>query len=272
MTARDATESPDAEPSRAARPDVAPLECALALKLVRRFVSGDEQVAERARLRAHLSACTECSAQYRSEVVLLSRLARGGDRSLESVQRLRERARREIAGRQRTRRVPLVRLVLPAVALYALFVIAGPALGGPAKLECLAGEVHVGRDLLAPGAPAAELARGVLCTSGANARAKLTCGDTVLVLEPDTAVLFERTQPLRVRLFGGRLAVDGAATVTSAAGVVEVPKGAGAIEFTSGTLSAVANDASWNLCDATGDQPVLPGERRTAVLGQMRTP
>lgn len=267
MSVRDAAEGQGVEP-----PAAAPLECAQALKLVRRFVSGDEQVAERARLRAHLARCTECSAQYRSEVVLLARLARGGERSLESVQRMKERASRELRQGQGRRRVPLVRLVLPAVGLYAIFVIVGPALGGDAELECLAGEVHVGAQLLEPGAAAAQLARGALCTSGANARAKLTCGDTVLVLEPDTALLFERAQPLRVRLFAGRLGVDGAATVTSAAGVVEVPEGAGAIEFTSGTLSAVSNDASWNLCDAAGDQAVLPGERRTAVLGQPRTP
>jgi hypothetical protein len=262
MSARDAAEPPQS----------APLECAQALKLVRRFVSGDEQVAERVRLRAHLASCPECNAQYRSEVVLLSRLARGGERSLESVQRMKARASRELARGQGRRRVPLVRLVLPAVGLYAIFVIVGPALGGAAQLECLAGEVHVGNVLLAPGAPAADLARGALCTSGANARAKLTCGDTVLVLEPDTALLFERGEPLRVRLFGGRLAVDGAATVTSAAGVVEVPEGAGAIEFAAGALSAVADNASWNLCDAAGDQPVLPGERRTVVLGQPRAP
>lgn len=251
------------EPTRpegsAPTPDAGALACSDALALVRRFVSGDEDVAARAQLRAHLAACTACREQYRAEVVLVAQLARGGARGLESVRRMEARATRQLVGERRGRRVPIARLVLPAVGLYALFAIAGPEKGGPAHCSSLAGSVHAAGEELRVESGERELKRGAACSTDDVSRARLARGGSVLVLEPSSALLFERSEPFRVRLVYGRLLVEGPVLVTTAFGAVAVEDGAGVIELGRDALEVACTRGALRLDDAAGEEELHAG-------------
>lgn len=235
-------------------------ECARMRRAIRRFVAGGDGEAggERDELRAHLRRCGECRDQYRSEVVLVAGLARAGDRSPVSVERLRARARDIVTGSRREKRVSLVHLVLPAFGLYALFVIGGGE--HPARVLSVDGAVQLGsRDALARG-DERELRRGVVCTTDALSRGRIEAGGSVLTLEPGTALLVERTSPLRVRLFGGCVLVDGPAIVTSAAGVVESTGGSGCVRLDASALDVASANESWRVSAASGELLATPGE------------
>jgi hypothetical protein len=240
------------------------IECAEALALVRKFVAGAEDVARRTELRAHLAGCVGCREQYRSEVVLVARLAHGGARELDTVRAMESRAGRIIAGGRlaaggAARRFRLARVLLPVASLSALIAIAGHGRGGPARIESVAGTVDAAGTQLAPGDEPVELERGHVCTTGAGARARIEQGGTVLVLEPDTALLFERTTPLRVRLYGGSVLVDGAATIETAAGIVAAPDGAGVVSVDARRLAVVAGAGGWRFEGARESAVLAPG-------------
>ncbi|MBK7874843.1 MAG: hypothetical protein IPJ77_03685 [Planctomycetes bacterium] len=239
------------------------LDCATTLVLVRRFVSGAEDVAERARMRAHLAACVTCREQYRSEVVLLAQLARGGARGLESVRRMEQRAARRLVGERYSRRVPFARLVLPAVGLYALFAIAGPEKGGPARLASLGGVVLAAGAPLEPAQGAHELERGAACSTDEHARARITRGESGLVLEPESAVIFERSEPFRVRLVYGRLLVEGPVVVTCALGVVSLEQGAAVVDLDAHGLAVTCTRGVARLEDAHGREELAAGAAAT---------
>ncbi|MBI5364799.1 MAG: hypothetical protein HZA53_16605 [Planctomycetes bacterium] len=264
------------DPAREPAPDAAErsavsgaISCATALALVRRFVAGDEDVEARPRMRAHLAACPACRDQYRGEVVLVARLARGGARSLESVRRMESRAGRSLDRERRGgRRVTLARLVLPAIGLYALYAIAGPGEGGPARYACLAGTAHhAGAPIARTDAPV-ELQRGGLCATEAG-RARLEWAGNALVLEPETALRFERQDPLRARLFYGRVLVEGGAVLSTVAGVVEIESGSAVVELSEGGLSVACSRGAARIVDVAGTQTIEPGE--SAARAALRT-
>lgn len=244
------------------------LGCDAALALVRRFVSGDEDVAERTRLRAHLARCVACREQYRAEVVLLAQLARGGERPLESVRRMEERASRVVGARWARKRSGLVRLVLPSFGLLALYLIADWKHGvAPASVESVAGRVQVGETSLEASEEPRALPFRSICATDERSRAVLTLGESRVVLEPDTAVCFERGEVLRVRLFFGRLLVDGPVVVTSAAGVVEARTGSGVVELAGTALDAACASGEWSVADPAGSRAIGAGERARVLAG-----
>lgn len=265
----DASESaPDAAGGHGGAPETIDVGCAQALELVRRFVSGDEHVAERTRLRAHLARCVACREQYRAEVVLLAQLARGNERPLESVRRMEERANRVVGARWSRKRSGLVRLVLPGFGLLALYLIADWKHGiAPASVESIAGCAQVGGAPLRESDEARELPFRSICATDERSRAVLTLGESRIVLEPDTALCFERGAVLRVRLFFGRLLVDGPAVVTSAAGVVEARSGSGVVELVGTALDASCASGEWSIDDPSGTRTIGAGERARVLAG-----
>lgn len=247
-------------PSSDAELDDSPTpECRNARRWIRRFVAGDEEVESRAALRAHLASCGACRDQYRAEVVLVAGLARGNQRSLESLQRLRSRARSVVSGSARERRASLAHLILPAFGLYALFQLAGKDTQR-AHVRAVTGTVAIAQTTLADGESPRELKRGTVCVTDSSSRALLEAGESSLTLEPGTALLFERAVPLRVRLFAGRLLVEGPAIVTSAAGVLESDLGGGTVSFDGGGLEVVSAVDSWRVSASSGTLCARAGE------------
>ncbi len=255
--------SPDpAEPdasSDAELGDAPTPECPSARRWIRRFVAGDEEVESRAALRAHLASCGVCRDQYRAEVVLVAGLARGTQRSLESLERLRTRARTVVAGSARDRRASLAHLILPAFGLYALFQLAGQDTQR-AHVRAVTGTVSVADTTLADDQTPRELKRGTVCVTDGSSRAHLDVGESSLTLEPGTALLFERAVPLRVRLFSGCLLVDGPAVVTSAAGVLESDAGSGTVRFDEHGFEVVSAVDGWRVSAASGTRCARAGE------------
>ena len=106
-----------------------------------------------------------------------------------------------------------------------------------------------------------------LCATDAGSRARLFADASVITIEPDTALAFERGPRLRVRLFFGRLLVDGPAVVTSAAGVVDVRSGSGVVELTGNTLRVACASGEWRVDDPSGERVLAVGESTALQIG-----
>lgn len=214
----DTTESatPNAETPRA-------IDCATAASLVRRFLAGEEVVEQRADMRAHLASCGSCQAQYRSSVETVARLARA-PRDGGASTRVRGRFFASAAGSRRARRFGL--FFVPAAALACVYLMTGRGTGSPSvELKVLEGHVQVGETILDTSSARMELVASQGGRTEPGARARIEAGATNVEIDPSTAFATERLHPLRIRLFEGRVTVQGTLAVTTHVGVLEITEG-----------------------------------------------
>jgi hypothetical protein len=137
-----------------------------------------------------------------------------------------------------------------------------------ASLEVLAGEVVLTSNTYAAVDPAVPLVRGDQCSTGPGGRARIECASAVVELEEDTLLVVEDEMEGRFRLDAGVLRVEGACTVTSRFGVVEVRSGRGGLRVGSAGLELESRDGRAVATNSLGARRLVPGTR--AVLGHPR--
>lgn len=235
----------------------ASIACRDALALIRRFVTGDEDVQQRDSLRAHLVRCGVCRDQYRAEVMTLARIARAPELVLPRRTGVPIASGVQATKPARGRRLSATKLLLPAFGLCALWAIAerGPD-AGDVRIRSLGGEVRAAAAILRAGEEPLPLMRGSTCSTSNDARARLEGPGGSIVLEPSAALMVERSGPLRVRLFAGSILIDGSAIVTTASGVIEVEDGRAAVRIGPEELLVACGRGACKLTDPRGDREV----------------
>lgn len=246
----------------AAEPDE--LTCDQAAPLVHRFLSGDEDVAARMRLRAHLAGCASCRVDYQASVETLARLARAprtaGDGATYSPRALftAGRATRSVGGGQRQFR--LTKFALPAFGLFAVLVLSGRAREPQdAKFSVLDGAVRLDGHTVAPADGSVVLARSQAGTTDEFSRARVVAEQVTLVIESSTAFAVERVSPLRVRLFGGQISFEGSAVVSTPVGVLEIEDASGTVRIDGHAIEVATTRGQVGFQDPRGRRVVQPG-------------
>lgn len=209
-------------------------------------------------MRAHLASCGACREQYRSSVETVARLARA-PRGGEASTRARGRFFASATGPRRARRVSL--FLVPAAALVCVYLMTGRGTGSPpVELKVLEGHVQVGETILDTSSARTELTASQGGRTEPGARARIDAGASSVELGAATAFATERLDPLRIRLFEGRVTAQGTLALTTHVGVLEITEGRAHVTLDERglTLENVAGKLVY--ADRMGLQEVAEGE------------
>lgn len=250
------TTKPEAPSAETPRTPEKAIDCASAAILVRRFLAGDEAVEQRGEMRAHLASCETCRTEYRSSVETIARLARV-PRSDE--RRAHGRFFSSTTGPRRKRGVGMVFLPIAAIACVYWMSRRGPA-DSTVELKVIEGHVQVGETVLDASSSRLELKGSQGGRTEAGARARIEAGTTSVEIEPSTAFSTERVNPLRMRLFEGRMSIAGTLAVTTHIGVLELTDGRAHVTLDERGLTLESTSGKLIYADRTGVQEVAPGE------------
>jgi len=239
-------------------------ECKRACERITSYLSGTSRVRDHRALHAHLNACSDCNEIYRSALLSAARHGREmrGERELRTTRdQPSERAVPAAALVPRKKRAGMKVFVLAALGI-ALLSRAFPAQTGP-NVELLAGHASVGDKGLTADGASAPLRSGDWLTTEAGSRARIAGGDVSFELGPSSRVRVVDPERAEVRLDAGELWVDGACTVTSEWGWVQVDSGRA--HFVCEDDDVLVESISAPLIAATGF-----GEQRLAAGGAVR--
>lgn len=156
----------------------------------------------------------------------------------------------------------IAKIVLPAFGVCSLFLILGERSASREELllRSLGGEVRAGEQRIEPEGEPLALARGSSLSTGPDARARLDTEGGSLVVEPATAVMIERTHPLRVRLFEGTLIAAGDVVITSAERVIELHEARSVVRIDAQALTIENAAGACRSIDPRGETRVGAGE------------
>jgi hypothetical protein len=249
------------EPSEAA--------CEEASESIRGFVSGLLDVDRERALRAHLDRCGDCRDHYRAAVITTAHIGR--ERRLERDAREKrvrsERLRRMARDGQPGGRPSFFRLrtlLYPAFFAFLMWQVSGLLTRNSGiAVERLEGSVSAGPLELFDGRGRAPLGIGQPCSTEADGSARVEAGSTNLVLGPQTDLVLESAQPLRVRLGRGSLRAHGTCVVATRLGIVDVTKGQAEVALGRGALQIRALEGE---CAFTGPDGVRTIERGASLV------
>lgn len=253
--------------------------CAALHRALPAFLEGGLPGAEQLELRRHHRACGACRQHFEQVVSTAARLQhvpRAARIEKERRRRRQGQRRRAVAGMLLSARNPrnarLRLLLLPAFFIVLMVEVSrGPRAAAGAVLTASSGRVVLGDLLLGTvGEPRAVL-RGDLCATGDDGAAVLALGETEVELGPATWLWLEDAPSARLRLGGGSVRVRGAATLTSARGVVETSGGLASITLDGVGLGVSASEGSVLVVDSQGERVVSAGPR-TSPAGRRAAP
>lgn len=240
------------------------MDCDAARAEIRAFLSGTHKTGVQSPLlRAHLAACPECSAEYRSQVVGIAAIASGARQAAEirHDDDIAATARRSLIAAETRHRIRLPRSLLPlaVVLMVGLFVFRGAA--NVVNLRSIAGTVYRGAELVAPGETVPSR-NGDGCSTGVGSRAELVRGDDVLRFESETSFTVERLDRLAARLFDGRATATGTALLVFSAGALEVAGGSACVTIDDQGVTIESVSGKVEYTDAKGRHLLAPGTSR----------
>lgn len=255
-------------------------DCALSSERLARYLHGGASLEEQAVYRRHRRGCPPCAETFRealAQTTELSQQRRGTQLRKQKEQRRARRRADAIEGSHtragglssRRRNAHLRLMLMPAFAIFIMLgVYPATRSWGPPRvaLTVTDGAVIVSGESVAAGEEPRTLQRGDWCALDVGGAGELVLKDTRLGLEPGTRVLIEDSFDLRVRLDGGRLAVEGPCLVTTTAGVVEVPGGSGWIALVDGGLRVHSDTGAWGASNSHSQ--LLLGVDETVLLGR----
>ena len=249
-------------------------ECARTRERLALYLRGGASAEQHVEFRSHRKVCPACARTFREALVMRTELSLRRRETEREEQRAQRRAQRRATaiegsdthagGMGRRRRNAHLRLfMMPA---FAVFIMLGvyPASRNWAPprvaLSVTEGRVIVSGETLTAGAEPRTLQRGDWCVAGSGAGGELVLSETRLHLEPGTRVLIEDSFDLRVRLQGGRIAIEGPCVVTTEAGVVEVSSGTGSVALLAEGLEVHSRTGAWSASNSRGTQLLAAGE------------
>ena len=253
------TDTPPHEPRRG---DVS---CAEARKLLTRFLEAALPAREDRALRRHLPGCAECRERYTDVLAA----AAGVGRSLKAERLERERVERRETQRRLAfgastatpeRRLLFLRpLLWSALIVFLMFRLTHELTGpGPLAVTIERGTATVAGQALGPVAPESDADRGDWCSTGRETRLILAAGAAELALESESDLMIESVEPFRVRLETGAAEVEGACTIVTLLGAVEVD-GEARVGIEDGQLVVA--------CRTGAARVSTPSEERTVAAG-----
>ena len=222
-------------------------------------------VFEHRALREHLESCAACRDAYRTAVESAARVGRERRELRVAVERTErsDRLRRLALGagapaRDLSRLRPLL---YSALVIFLFVQLARPvATPDPAELTVLAGRARVGESHLDSAPQSRAVSAGTWCVTDARGRARLAVRGNLLVLEPDTRLLLEREEPLRLRVAGGEIALDGSARILTCVGVVELRRADARVRLTREALEVESRTGEVEATWADGSRRLRAGE------------
>ena len=232
------SESEDA--TRTSQSSAVHIECADAARLTAAFVNGGLERKAVRLLHSHLDTCEDCRINYRESLEAAGRLGAGLRESMktpEGRENSLERNKRIVglaAAVGKRKRSPFA---LRALLLTAGMVVAAGWMAkimdfpNPAEVYWVQGEVGVAEATLGSESGGEQLVASNWCWTGANSRARIEVGDTVLELGSGTQVQLESRKKLNFRLRSGTLVVEGPCEVLTVKGAVRVHSGTASIGF-----------------------------------------